>query len=136
MGGTSDLPSARERGTHVDRRTGEVFDLVSLRPRRQRRTDTTFAIVYQAALARLTEQDDLTLSEWRVLMRLVAIAPLGDCVPGISQVKLAHDLNIHRHTVARSIASLVERGYVVRDPDDPSCLWVSPELGRVGDRRR
>ena len=113
-----------------------MLDLVSLRPRRRRRTDTTFAIVYQAALARLTEQDDLTLSEWRVLMRLVAIAPLGECVPGISQVRLAKDLNIHRHTVARSITSLIERGYVVRDPDDTTCLWVSPDLARIGDRKR
>ena len=90
-------------------------------------------MVYQPALMELTRCTDLTLSEWRVLMWLVAKAPLGERID-VNQSRIARDLSIHPITAHRTFHALIDRDYVVADDDEPGTYWVNPEIALLGNR--
>lgn len=116
--------------------TGETFDVflpAAQRKVHKRRTHVPFAMVYQPALNQLMERNELTLSEFRILFKLIAMAPMGECIRGVTHAYLARNLDIDRHTAARCLNSLIERNYVCRDSDERTCLWVNPEIATVGD---
>ena len=86
-----------------------------------------WAVVYLPALGELAVDPTLTGAEVRLLLFFMARAPLGEC-QRIPRTRLARDLGVHRHTIDRAITGLTERRVLIADPDDPTCLWVDPDL--------
>lgn len=82
--------------------------------------------MYLPQLAELA-RNDLSGGEARVLLLLMARAPLGECMR-LGRQAMAKDLGVHLHTVDRAVASLIERHVLIRDPDDQACYWLDPDL--------
>ena len=90
-------------------------------------------MVYSPALMELTRCTDLTRSEWRMLMWLVAQVPLGTPIP-VNQSRIARELSLHPITAHRTFHALIARDYVVPADDQPGYYWVNPEIALVGKR--
>lgn len=89
-------------------------------------------MVYQPSLRTLVCEAGLTWAQWQVLMWLVSAAPLGHCIP-LSQTAMAREVGLHPVTAHRTLHALIDRGFVVRDDELPSCYWVNPNLASLGD---
>jgi len=66
------------------------------------------------ALARMIDDDDITLSAMRVYMRVVRLNPLIFGTPSrVKELEYATGMGLHRNTVRDSLRLLIERGYLV-----------------------
>lgn len=120
--------------------TGAVLDEYAVLPRpgrspKPRAQWPNWGLVFMPRLAELAAQRDLTVAELRIFLRLVAQAPIGECMR-FRHADLARSLGLHRNTVGRALDGLIQRGVLVRDPDEAGCWWIDLELfwrGRAKD---
>ena len=113
----------------VDRTTGQIYRGPDARPPRVLAADwptPQYGSVYQPVLAQIAEDDALTGADVRLLLRLIAAAPMGECQI-VSIDYYAERLHLHRNTVSRSLKTLLDRGMLDRDPKHPRCVWVDVE---------
>ena len=125
----------------MDRSTGEIMDLQLVEPRRRshKHTSMNFVKVYIDRMGEILDAD-LTREEWRLLWTLLARAAYnGDRPLDVNVTKLAAELGSARTHTSKRLSSLVTKKILVRDPDNPRLIWISPRYAWNGDeapRRR
>ena len=106
----------------------------------RRRRDTGYVQAFQHRVReRIVAEPRPTPVELELWLVLVdEVADFDRCFD-VNVSRLARWLRRDRATVHRAFHRLIERGMVIRDPDDSSCYWLDPELawkGSPGELRR
>lgn len=126
---------ATRRQRVIDTETGEIFDQVPVerrKPRTRKAETVHYGVVYLPKLAELAAEPSMTAGDFRVLIHLMARAPLGECTTTNAR-DLERRLGIHHNTAYRALDRLTELGFLNVDPDDRHCYWVNPQLFWRGD---
>lgn len=125
----------KKRQRVIDTETGELFDQIPVerrKPSTPRAPAMHYGVVYLPKLAELAQEPTLTAGDLRVLLHLMARAPLGECTT-TSAMDLERRTGLHHNTAYRALHHLTQLDVIITDPNDRHCYWVNPELFWRGD---
>lgn len=93
--------------------TGEVMEGINVFIPLRQKLKEDFMLTNLKGMKSLSMDNDLKISDWRVLAFLIGCLEYENWLC-ISQQNIADELKMHRPNVARSLKKLVEKGIIVK----------------------